>query len=260
MAVQTEEPVAVEPAVAEREAQEPCWVITINMTGVDAPYIHGGINGAYCDLTLDTGCTTTLVSKRLYDHLPQQPALWQEGVMVKMGDGTPVTVYGVTEVHFQLGPKVIYRQVIVVDITDEVLMGMDFVKQEGMVLDFDVDEVRVKGLRFPILDRQRDREVKPRACRVIVERSVVIEAGSRVLIEGKAAQPVAQGVHMVMPLSKAIGGQPLLVAKSVVRGGTKHVPLEVMNLTEQDITLHGNTHAALLTPVREDEEVVDLQP
>ena len=167
---------------------------------------------------------------------------------MRMANGDPVYMFGITSMPVQILGRTYPIEVIAVDLLDDVLLGTDFIRRYKLVLDFNLDELRIKGLRIPLYNRKLEDETKPRTCRVIITHQMAIEASSRVLIDGKAVHPVAKGTHMVVPLTRPLGKQPILVAKTVVNGGNQHIPIEMLNPTEQDIMLYKDTNAALLTP------------
>ena len=212
-------------------------------------YIRGNIHGAEVEWLVDTGCNPTLLSYDAYHRIPlvKRPILQPYLSTLSLADGTPLKVSGKAEFQIEMGGKLVKHTVIVAKFITDGLLGMDFMRDHGLIIDLARDTVSCEGETIPSLIKGQGRR---RCARVTVAETVTIPAGKRTIIEGKLPQRVPQGDWLIEPLSKPLGGHPVLLAKTLVTGGKSKVPMEVMNPTQQDLILYKNTNAAVLQPVQ----------
>lgn len=92
-------------------------------------YISGSVNGVKVNFVVDTGAERTVVSKKVFDKInkTEQPALVKRGKLMHAG-GQAMTVYGQCKMSITLDQVNIYNEVVIADIKDEVLLGMDILK------------------------------------------------------------------------------------------------------------------------------------
>ena len=105
-----------------------------NMPTFDGVYIDGEIQGIEVTFTVDTGATTTIVSPRVYDKIPvdRRPSLSQGSNKRSLSnaEGKPMDCRGKATFQIQLGSLRLEKQLIVADITDEVLLGSDILQKD----------------------------------------------------------------------------------------------------------------------------------
>ena len=97
-------------------------------------YVLGKIQGMGCVMTVDTACTQTIVSKQMYYRIPRgkHPKLEGRGVLAQAGNNAPpIEVLGRGIFTLQLGPlKLTPRLVVVADISDQVLLGDNLLRED----------------------------------------------------------------------------------------------------------------------------------
>ena len=128
---------------------------------------------------------------------------------------------------------------------NEGLIGIDFLIQHQVSVDFAEKKIRLNGDDF----QAQCNSTRDHACRVTVQEGVLIPAGTRKIIKGKASHPLATGSWMVEPLKKTHGENPVLLARSLVHGNGFNLPIEVMNPTEEDAYLYPRTNVGIVTRV-----------
>ena len=219
-------------------------------------YIRGNIQGAEIEWLVDTGCNLTLLSYDAYHRIPlvKRPILQPYRSSLNLADGAPLKVLGKAEFQIDMGGRMVKHPVIVAKFITDGLLGMDFMRDHGLIIDLARDSVSCEGETIPSVIKGKGRR---RCARVTVADTVTIPAGKRVIIEGKMPQRVPQGDWLVEPLTKPLGGQPVLLAKTLATGGESRVPMEVMNPTQQDVILYKDTNAAVLQPV---QLLSDMEP
>ena len=82
--------------------------------------------------SIDTEASRTVVSSRVYDNIKEEdrPDLREScHLNMEQANGTPLHIQGLATLPLSLGDHIIEKQVIVADIKDDVLIGMDIGKE-----------------------------------------------------------------------------------------------------------------------------------
>ena len=94
---------------------------------MDGVYVKGSI----CDIdvvyTVDTGASISLLSDRIYQEIKKQhrPQLDEKTPLMTNANGKPITCRGCGIFPILFGPVYMEKQLIVANITDDVLLGAD---------------------------------------------------------------------------------------------------------------------------------------
>ena len=85
-------------------------------------------------MLLDTGCTTTLVASKVFDRIPVdlKPELKPSTLSVELADGSKKRVKGLADVFIELEGQILPYQVLITDVLDDVLLGIDFIRDHGI--------------------------------------------------------------------------------------------------------------------------------
>ena len=101
-------------------------------------YLKGDIGSKRCRMLIDTGCSHSVMPCDLYAKLDGDSKLqWRppEGHGV-LADGSQVPIEGIGTVKFQLGDLMLEHSFQLAHI-DGILLGMDFLRKQKCVLDFE---------------------------------------------------------------------------------------------------------------------------
>ena len=87
---------------------------------------------------VDTGCNTNLISKRIFDRLPQhiQDQLMSCDTHGKMADGTKLPFYGVVQVPIKVRDVKLEEIFVVSQISEDAILGMPFLANYDCRMDF----------------------------------------------------------------------------------------------------------------------------
>jgi RNA:NAD 2'-phosphotransferase (TPT1/KptA family) len=110
------------------------------------------IEGQTITAIVDTGAQVTLISDRLYKSLPSQPPIIRKVVMDTAGRDLSMFGFVVGPVHLQLGPIDFHDRVFVAPINDDMLFGLDFIKQLGIVIDAPHGRLRTPKGDIPLCE------------------------------------------------------------------------------------------------------------
>ena len=125
---------------------------------------------------IDTGCTTTILSLKKYLEIPEdkRPELYKHERVLVTADDKPLNLYGQTTFNIKLETQWVRHTALVVEITNDGLIGMDFLTEHKVSLDFGSQKISFQGEN---LEAQCNK-TQERACRVSVSEGVVIPAGT----------------------------------------------------------------------------------
>jgi len=211
-------------------------------------YIDGSVNGVPTDILIDCGCEVTLVSTKVFDKIPvsNRPHIQNCNFQIELPGHIKKDVVGTAEVSLELNGREYRQKVAITDAIDIVFLGLDMMRKYDIYVRPSRDELY---LGEKIVKVKCRKDLTYSCCRVKIREDVVVEACSRVVIPGIATKPLGDALWLTEPLNKPPGNQPLIVARTLVKGGSRHVPIEIMNPNEHDIVLYKDTHAALLQTV-----------
>ena len=97
-------------------------------------WAHGTIEGKNCHITIDTGSNISIVRP---DMLPEgtPTSIQPESSCLRTVTGEKAPIRGKGELQLGIGALVIPHQMWVADITDECILGLDFLERHGCQVD-----------------------------------------------------------------------------------------------------------------------------
>ncbi len=208
------------------------------------------------DWLIDTGCTITILSERRFLALKddERPILEPYSSSLKSVDDQVISVLGQTKLNIEIGNKWFQHTCIVAEIVNDGLLGVDFLKEHDVVIDFAKNQVSCHGKTLPT----RFKQLNSRICRVSLGETTVIPPSSRVILQGQTSKPLANGMWMVEPLTHSPGYQTILTAKVLTKACGSHIPVELMNPTENEIKLEKYTNLGYASRVQEEDLLCSL--
>ena len=220
----------------------------------DALYVTGEVRDVEIEWLLDTGCSLSIISTEVYERISEslRPDLEENLIPMKTADGSRLPDMGKVHLKVRVDKREFEHQFVVASLTNEGILGTDFLRMHGGNIDFSRNKFYLDGKMMAT----RDGLTRDRCYRVSVADEVVVPAGSRMIIPGRVpAGVLPQGDWLVEPLSKPPGGKCVMIGRSLVEGGKGRVSMEVFNPSEEDVVLHKNTHSAVVHPVEIEEDV-----
>ena len=197
------------------------------------------------------------MNTRVFDAIQpeEQPRIQKFCRGLTSVDGSPVAVKGQALMNIQIGSKIMQHPVLVADVTNQGIIGMDFLQKHKMTLDFAQNKLTCGENEI----KAHCRAGTHRACRVSVTEHTILPAGSRTVLQARTSKPLADGSWLVEPLSRAPGDKPVLTAKVLVQGCGTHVPVEVLNPTDEDVCLHRHTNLGIVSRIGDTDVVCTIQ-
>lgn len=110
-------------------------------------FVDGNVNGRIIPLLVDTGATTTIaradVAQGSGKPLPTK-------VRLRTATGDEIPTHGKVTIRIGIGSKMCDHQVLVADIADEFILGMDLLRKFGFTLDLKQGALRMGNEEIPL--------------------------------------------------------------------------------------------------------------
>ena len=210
-------------------------------------YIEIKLGKKRCSGLLDTGSEVTLLPKQLAD-LSQ---INRSSRKLKAANGTQINIVGEWRTMVTMGPLRVAMNFIVSDQIDEILIGVDWLREHKCLLSFADLTITLQGYCIPML-----KKVYFDACnRVISEEEVILPAKSEAVISGKV---VYANLRRPPPSLCVTDNKECRPGVETIRcllncGEGSNLPLRILNINNESVTLPAGT---FLCPLREVEAVL----
>ena len=119
-------------------------------------FIPGRVEGRPVQFLLDTGCTTNLLGKHVFDRLPDKIKAQKEEYSRHglLADGTRLPFYGILKLNVRLRQVKTEVIFIVSQINEDAILGMPFLVERRCAMDFHRPILRLDGHEVKCTDRQ----------------------------------------------------------------------------------------------------------
>ncbi|KAJ8966945.1 hypothetical protein NQ317_009035, partial [Molorchus minor] len=202
-------------------------------------FIDALVDGKPRELLLDTGATRTIIRPDIVGTSTKvKPTPWR----LRTATGQPATIHGEVGVTFNIGNTCFNGQVLVADIEDELILGMDIMNTKGFKLDFKRGVLQINEEEVVLHGRTEER-VRV----VLAEDSSISERCEAILYACPDGRYDEGSIMMVEPRTHD-SGHGVVIGKSLshVR---KIVPVRVMNVNYHPVTLKKGTVLGYCCPV-----------
>ncbi|VDI12072.1 Hypothetical predicted protein, partial [Mytilus galloprovincialis] len=210
------------------------------------------INGVDVDAVVDTAAQVTIISEKFMKKL-QPPLELKSSVTLKgAGAENKIKARYANRVSIRTGKTETKWQIIVADITDPVLLGLDFLQHLQAVIDLANYTVKINNQTLQASAvKSNNKEMK--VCRVTLNQNVVIPSMTVIefsaMLEGKVNSDIC-----IQPNQNLVG----IMMPYIVTTPNKTVPITIRNLTDKNISLRKGTN--LGTAVEIDEVLENQNP
>ena len=90
---------------------------------------------------------------RVYDNLKNKPKLLKKSVNLQSANGSQLQVDGCVNVHFRIGGTEVSQDFYVVrDLNRNMILGLDWLKQNNVRIYFDLKSLRINGKTYVNLE------------------------------------------------------------------------------------------------------------
>jgi len=122
----------------------------------DSYFLPGKVAGKPVTFLLDSGCTTNLLSHRVFDALPPKerrelaPYTGEHGTLV---DGSCIPFYGIIELTGRVRDQVIQETFVISQLEEDTILGMPFLKGHGCHINFSKSAILMAGKELTCVDK-----------------------------------------------------------------------------------------------------------
>ena len=241
--------------VNTNEVQE---VNTITVGSVSNYSISARIGGAWVSFLVDTGAAVSLIDGKVWDSIkPLKDTVHLNPVTTRLVgvDGVPLKVRGSAVINLSLmGLKVNQTLIVADSLTSQGILGMDFLESNHCILDLADGKLSTGGKTIPLdplhIGMQAAVQVD-----VTVEENFVIEAESEMEIMGNVSN-ICNGTWLVedhLPKKPQV-----LIARAVVTPQQGRIPVRVLNLKPESLTIYKGTKIAKAELLENDIATVSI--
>ncbi|UYV62799.1 K02A2.6-like [Cordylochernes scorpioides] len=198
------------------------------------------VNSKKIKATVDTGAMVSLIRK---DALRTAPRPLHRKMMLRTVTGDTAPIEGELDVDIRLGGTRFDHRVLVADIEDEFILGMDIIREHGFTFDPTQGILRLGDESFVLsTEGEKCEDVRLFACE-----NGCVSGNCEGVIMTVAEAPLGSGVGLIEPTCDA--RQNLLVARAIVKTADKKVPVRLANVFPSGISIRKGDFLAVCSPI-----------
>lgn len=212
-------------------------------------YLQDSI-GVKVTCLIDTGATTSFISWKIFEELAEGDSNWLEDEQGKTytAGAIELPTMGRIELTLEIGGAELAHNFIVAHIEENVILGMDFLRQNKVQWNWEEGTLDVGDEKVP----WETSEGRWGACRVVVDETTTIPAQHEAIIPGRLIHPERTAPTGVLLLRKAfLYEHQLCLASAIVSKKHATLPIRVMNPHDEPIVVPKGVDIAIYSPVKE---------
>ena len=233
--------------VAETNTTTPVLKVEKRTRKQEGIYINGKINGVKVVITVDTGAARTVLSRNAYLKIKEEvrPPLVESSSLIG-ADGHPLEELGTANFNVELGNYKFEKELVVAQIDDDVLLGLDILmvgKMGPAEIKLADRNLILNGEVIPFKFSRSFNKVR----NVVAADDAVIPACSELILDVYVEKTdldswFSQQEFIIEPSSSFMERSSLLIATSLV-DLSKSITgkMRLMNPLKTDVTIHQNT-------------------
>uniref|UniRef100_A0A8W8J306 Peptidase A2 domain-containing protein n=1 Tax=Magallana gigas TaxID=29159 RepID=A0A8W8J306_MAGGI len=198
-------------------------------------FLQTKVNEVQAKMLIDTGASLTLISKKIYDLMPQhtRPILEASLQRVLNASGDALPQYGRAIFGIEVCQSETHIPAIVTDITVYGILGLDFLKMGNGIINLGTNTLRLNDEECAV-----SCEGAMGCYRITAADDVHIPPRSELVIKGKISGENKCGTidYIVAPEEKFLERGRALVGRTLVKGG-ENIPVRLMNITDVPQTI-----------------------
>ena len=226
----------------------------------DGYFVAGYINDKSLAFLVDTGSCCTILSKALLERWPYEtrPCLTPVNLHLVTATGESSPFLGKAEVEVTLGSQKLLHDFLFADIKNDGILGMDFLTKHRCDMFLSKNHLLLNGEKLACYRSSVD--AVPTSSRIAIAETIEVPPECEIIVQGRPLDRVdCNSIGVLEATEGFVERNGLLIAKALVCPEFGVVPLRIMNLNNEPLTLYKNTVAALYEPVDiEEQETVNV--
>ena len=217
--------------------------------------VKGSIGGHETNMLVDTGSGVTLIREDVWKQIHAKTLGTLQPVLrsVVTASGEKLKLLGETNVKVSIGGVSGYHLVLVAQqLTQECLLGTDFLSQYGCVVDLRRHVIIAGGKDVPMVDRSEKMD-NSLVCFVSTSESVEIPASCQMRLTATVSGqswPVSE-IGIVEPLAKFMNEYGLVVARCISPVILGRIMIQVLNPSPAPVVVSKKVNVGTVEPVQE---------
>ena len=217
-------------------------------------YVIGFIGQYKVVWLVDTGAVRNVLSYECYKRLPEDAKfpLHEDGSQVFVADGRRTNTYGTGEMTIRIGTQDVSLRVLVADIEDSAILGMEFLSDVDAKIDLVQQQLLINGEEIDCCSES----FQQLSLRCVTRRVVVIGPHCEAVIpvhlihRQSKAENANQGLRILEPCGNRLQDKGLYIGRTLVSTGDNGlVPVRILNTTDKTQTIGAQTVVAVAKPV-----------
>ena len=198
-------------------------------------FLPGRVGKVPVQILIDTGCTTNLMSKTVFDRLDKatREAVEPCEAFGTLADGGKLRLHGMVKTRLKIRHYQAEETFVIGRSDEDIILGMSFFVENDCSLDFRRGTLKLQGKELACTDR----EGRPLVYRVQVYKDVELPPGEEITVAGRVPKEAAN-------LQGIVEGQQeeVIIAASLNQPDEKgRLLLRCLNLADQPVRLTAGT-------------------
>lgn len=212
--------------------------------------VTGKVQEKAFNFLVDTGSAITIVSSSAFSQLKSLDSRLEEVPYdVRLADGQDLLVQGQADMEITLGPLKVIHKVVVANIKQEVILGIDFLSAHDCKLDIRRALLHVNGVKVNMWEEKTDH---PKCCRVVLRQGEVVPAKSEKLVSARVIRRGNEAQYNIFEASPRVRERTgVMFGRSLVDISVGSVVFRLFNPSDKDVELKEGMTVGSCIPVLE---------
>ena len=211
---------------------------------------EGNIEGSDCHITIDTGSNISIVRPDVLQRSSATTSIQPVNSCLKTLTGEEAPIRGKGQLNLQIGTYVTPHEIWVADITDECIVGLDFLERHGCQVDLKEGVLHIGNSEVPLQKPQEFDGAVQLCCRAVVDSGIHLPPLSENIVPAKLINPNHADKWGLLEREQEaplFGG--LMIGRALVNLQQEIVPVRILNLSDQPRKLNQGVELAVCKSV-----------
>ncbi len=222
----------------------------ITATNNSSLVIDGLVEDRPTTMLIDSGSAVTILRADVWKAASTKSSnqLDPPGSPVVVANGEDLSVLGRATVSLQVaGVKVEYPCLVASQLTQECIIGADFLLKNRCIIDLNNRTIHAGGQTSHF--RAEGTPAPHAVCHVFFQETTVLPGNSEVQLPLSLSDSSDQGMALLEPSQKFAEKHGVLIAHSLTLTGTKGTLVRILNPSPAAVVIHKNERAGKLLPI-----------
>jgi hypothetical protein len=168
---------------------------------------------------------------------------------------------GQINVQISLGKKFYQHNVFIADISNEGILGMDFLAANNCDVHLSENSLCLKGESIPLFHYASNAKS---CCRISIRETTYVPPNTEIIAKGQLMDLISKDlVGLVEHTDKFVNKKGLLLARAIINLNKEEIPLRIVNVNDTPCTIYKGTIVATCelikeTDIQENKDVISF--